>query len=858
MISAVFYITGCGCGDGGGGGNGTRYDFNVTAGEEVLFSAGEFCDLSFLSDPLYAKYEWIISDGITLPVEGRCMTHVFITPGIYQVTLSVTQGVLTDAGTYPEEWDDEYDFPEGNTEIFTRSVLVAGESPLLPPLVSAVPLLELTFENTISDNSPDRRAVEWADGSGTFVQGIKGQALDISGGRYIRVKNPALWLGGSGGFTVTFWARKKDTTKDANAFMSLTDGDDQIISYTIYNNASAPTDCNYRFQMLTSDGGHSTSIYVRDVYENTLWHHYAFTYSSAESSTALYLDGRLVASSTHTGTLSMPDSDLMIGWDASSGAFNGYIDELKIYNSALTARDLAVGFELWHADFHARSAQYLYVQIPEIVTASASNRLRMSISGGALGLSTIELTDRTGLQSEEKVFMNNSLLDGSQNDYILTSKLLDSSGDVMYTLSEKFKKIYNGMPRVAVDENNSMRVDGELFFPVTPWGLNNDNITQWTDNGYINSLFGQGFWGSGPNAPSYTVDGYREYLDLGLAGGMMTIGPSTSWDGQAAQTRYFFQKSSDPDGIRAYAEALGRHQGQLMWGWWDEPELNGIPAEVLRAWTYVSHMYDGEHPVVVNFMGHPYTYVNGEGSWWSNMRHTYTYGYSKGVYGLRRQCADVVGFDYYSIDAVREDATDTMRRLSTALETMRLENFDLLPVVSCVETTDPGNGGATPWPPSAEQLRMMIWLNVVHEVKGIMWFHYFPETPEENYQEMTKFTKQITELAPAVLGPRISRTVSIDYKGQTGRIDTMLREYNGVLYLLAVRVSEAAYQDPGETTPPPPVQDYSLYNVSLSIGDDINDTIVNVYEESRTVAIVNGQISDSFEPFAVHIYLIAR
>ncbi len=827
-----------------------------SAGEEVLFSANDFADLSTLSNPLYAKYEWTIGDDTTPPVEGRAMTHVFTNPGTYQVSLQVTQGVLTNTGTSSQEWDDVYAFSAGTTKTFTKNVIVGGTPLPLPPLVSAAPILELPFEDSIADVSVNNRVVAWGNGTGSFVHGIKGRALDVSGGNYIKVINPSTWLGGASEFTISFWAKKKDTTKATNALISLSGASGQIINYDMYNNASAPTDCRYRFQMITSSGPNSTAMYTRDGYENTLWHHYAFTYSSTEATSRLYLDGRQVATSTPGGTLNPPNSDLLIGYSAGSGAFNGYIDELKIYNKALTARDLSVGFEVWHADIHARSAQYIYVQIPEQVTSNATNRMRVTISGGALGGSVSELANKAGLQSEEKVLLTNSNLNGSQSDYILTTQLQDSTGTELYTLAERFSKTYDGAPRVAIDENNALRINNLLFFPTTPWGLNNDDIAPWVDKGYINTLFGQGFWGSGPNAPLYTINGYRDYLNLGAAKNALTIGPSTTWDGQGHQTQYFFQKSSDPDKIKAYVQALGGNTGQFMWGWWDEPELNKIPAQVLRSWTYISHQYDGQHPVVVNFMGHPYTYVNGVTSWWGSERHTYTYGYSQGVFGMRKPPADAVGFDYYPIDAVRTDATDTLNRLTTALETIRLENFDLLPVMSCVETTDPGNGGDTPWAPSAAQLRMLIWINVVHEAKGIMWFHYFPTTPPANYAEMTRFTRQITALTPVVLGPRVSRTVSIDYGIQTGRIDTMLREYNGKLYLIAVRVSELAYQARAVGTPPPPAQNYSLTNVTFNLGTGIANQAAAVYEETRNVTVTNGQFTDSFEPYAVHVYEI--
>ena len=853
---AILLITGCSSSSGGGNNSSNSSQINATVGEEVLFSANDFADLSALSRPLYAKYEWTIDDNTTPAVEGRSITHVFMNPGTYQVTLKVTQGVLTDPGAANDESDDVYTFPAANTKTFVKTIIIGGESRLLPPLVSTNPILELNFENSITDSSPSKQVVEWGNGTGSFVQGVKGKALDVSGGKYIKVKNPSAWLGGLGEFTITFWAKKKNTTKATNVFLSLAGASGQIINYSIYNNPSDPNDCFYNFQMITSGGSTSTALYARDVYEDTLWHHYAFTYSSGQS--ILYLDGRQVAVSTSSGALASPNSDLLIGYNAVSGAFSGYIDELRIYNKALSAHDLSIGFDVWHADIHARNAQYLYVQIPEKVISNPANRLRMTISGGALGNSVIELANKTALQSEEKILLNNPSLNGSQNDYVMTTQLLDSTGAVIYMQSEKFKKTYDGAPVVAIDENNSLRVNGQLFFTVTPWGLNNDAIATWATNGYINTLFGQGFWGTGPNPPSYTTNGYLEYLNIGIGSNLRTIGPATSWNGQGHQTQYFFQKSSDPYAVKEYVKTLAGNTGVLMWDWWDEPELNDIPAQVLRSWTYISHQNDGQHPVSVNFMGSAYTYVNGEGSYWANKRHAYTYGYSNGVFGIRKPLADVVGFDYYSIDAVTAPATDTMNRLTTALETIRLENFDLLPIMSFVETTDPSNGIPTPWAPSAAQLRMLTWLNVVHEVKGIMWFHYFPATPAANYVEMARFTRQITELTPAVLGPRISRTVNIDYSGQTGRIDTMLREYNGKLYLIAVRVSEVAYQAASNTTPPPPAQNYPLNNVTFSLGTGIAGTTATVYEENRTVTVTNGQFSDNFAPYDVHIYLIAE
>ena len=45
---------------------------------------------------------------------------------------------------------------------------------------------------------------------------------------------------------------------------------------------------------------------------------------------------------------------------------------------------------------------------------------------------------------------------------------------------------------------------------------------------------------------------------------------------------------------------------------------------------------------------------------------------------------------------------------------------------------------------------MVIWLNVVHGAKGINWYHYNDDTPDENYQVMQEFVHQIIDSKKAL------------------------------------------------------------------------------------------------------------
>lgn len=70
------------------------------------------------------------------------------------------------------------------------------------------------------------------------------------------------------------------------------------------------------------------------------WHHLAITYSADDEAVKSYLDGELVA----TGRLGTPASGLghlNIGANASQTAFKGHLDDMRIYDRALTAGEVA-------------------------------------------------------------------------------------------------------------------------------------------------------------------------------------------------------------------------------------------------------------------------------------------------------------------------------------------------------------------------------------------------------------------------------------------------------------------------------------------------------------------------------------
>ncbi len=80
------------------------------------------------------------------------------------------------------------------------------------------------------------------------------------------------------------------------------------------------------------------SINWNDRIIDTDWHHIVTTYDG--SIIKIYLDGNLMASEETSGDLHAASSDIYIGNQATTNDFEGDIDEVKIYNSALTIEEV--------------------------------------------------------------------------------------------------------------------------------------------------------------------------------------------------------------------------------------------------------------------------------------------------------------------------------------------------------------------------------------------------------------------------------------------------------------------------------------------------------------------------------------
>lgn len=844
--------------------------------EEIIFYANEFASLNYLNDPVHAKYQWDFGDSQTRtwnskPVEGVSVTHSFRNPGNYTITLKVTEGELIpdpnpDAAPGATIWD----YPEANSQSFIGTVEVKGEVSKLPPLVTTKPIFKLEFENNILNSGEEAVNPEWASGEGSYVQGIKGNALDLTGGKYLVINDATSVISNKEEITISFWGKKR-AVDSFGYFMYQYDpqaqnkyGKGKRLEYYLLD-AINSDQSHYGMYLRTNgvnDDVANCKKYTSNNESDTLWHHYAFTYSNKTQEGILYVDGKELSRDSSAGQTALSNVELFIGADSQGdNVFDGFIDEFKIYNRALSRDELFEGFEVWHAEFHGRIAQCIYVKLPGEVTADKTNKMISFVAGGDLAKPII-LVNKTNLNSLENFKLVNTKFGGSQEKYIFGVQVISSTGEMLYEKYEKFYKKYAGAPKVGIDENNSIRINGKLFYPVTSWGLNNNSVDDWVNADYINTLYGQGFWGtSGPSI--HSPAGWQDYLDIGHANGIKAIGPSR-WDGQGDPDDHrFFKNNSDLNKLIDYVETSKNNPGMLMWQWVDEPMLYGPGANVLRSWTKQCHELDDQHLVAVNFMGHPFKHDSG---YWRDRRHSYSYNYNKMQFGKKTPVTDVIGFDYYPSDMARTGNSEkTFYNLTKIIKNIQNDNYNLIPIFSFVETAD-ASGQSKPednpskWMPNGSQVKMIAWLNVVHGIKGINWFHYFGETPANVFEEMQKFTRQITDLTEVVLGPATSRKVTIKHsKLENDRIDIMIKENESHIYLFAVRLTEVVHQGT-ETTDSPEALNKDNINVSFEI-EGISEKVVSVYDETRNINIntdSGNKLKDSFSPFDVHIYVIPK
>ncbi|UCG70723.1 MAG: right-handed parallel beta-helix repeat-containing protein, partial [Thermoplasmata archaeon] len=174
-----------------------------------------------------------------------------------------------------------------------------------------------------------------SQGDATTTTGYFGRAGYFDGsGDYINCGNDAsLQIGGAGkSFTLEAWTYRASSGAHHNVIGQGVMSNNNGLHFG-YRNTN-----QFTFAFWNNDL--DTPVAYPDVNE---WHHWAGTYDGLTNERKIYRDGTLVASDTapedYLGT-----GNLWIGTGPGGNPFNGKIDEVKIYNRALSQHEIANGY----------------------------------------------------------------------------------------------------------------------------------------------------------------------------------------------------------------------------------------------------------------------------------------------------------------------------------------------------------------------------------------------------------------------------------------------------------------------------------------------------------------------------------
>ncbi len=260
-------------------------------------------------------------------------------------------------------------------------------------------------------------------GGAKFAPGQFGNAIDFSANSAAKVTTSGL-SAGSGARTWSLWANFSSQAASLSRFLLI----DKAAGASLVNYAGSMT------FTLTYNG--SNTIQSSN-YTTGVWHHVAGVYDGAGNA-SLYVDGQLIGSRSDWGVQTMGTGPGIGNTSAGGQNFPGLIDEVAIYNRALTAGEiakLALGPSVlgkgpdvanvsgatsnWHFDGAT------YGGIANGVTAGLTDSI-----GTVHG--TANNADAAGMQWAPGLFSGAVKLDGV-DDYILTGNLPTvGSGDFTF------------------------------------------------------------------------------------------------------------------------------------------------------------------------------------------------------------------------------------------------------------------------------------------------------------------------------------------------------------------------------------------------------------------------------------------
>lgn len=188
------------------------------------------------------------------------------------------------------------------------------------------------------NGKPDRPEIKSLGGEATYMHGPVGQAIDLSGERFIDAGEAAAFNEGQ---ELSFGAWVMPRSLRGMAILSKMDEDMSYVGYDLYMDGG-------RFQADLSGRLLDDAIRVETVesYALNRWHHVLVTYDGSKfaAGVKIYVDGAPVKTRILMDTLSnviKTTEPLRIGARGTSDFFQGAIDDVRFYERQLSTEEIA-------------------------------------------------------------------------------------------------------------------------------------------------------------------------------------------------------------------------------------------------------------------------------------------------------------------------------------------------------------------------------------------------------------------------------------------------------------------------------------------------------------------------------------
>ena len=273
---------------------------------------------------------------------------------------------------------------------------------------------------------------------------------------------------------------------------------------------------------------------------------------------------------------------------------------------------------------------------------------------------------------------------------------------------------------------------------------------------------------------------------------------------------------------------------------------------------------DPTRPVLLNL---------GQGVAWDNyigrgVRRNHPEDYPEYVKGC-----DIASFDIYPAVHDKPEVAGKLEFVARGVERLVQWTRGQKIVWNCIEASRISNPLVKPTP---HQVRAEVWMALIHGSRGLIYFvHQFKPTFKEAallddpelLAAVTAINRQIHELAPVLNSPSIidgvrARTESpsplkgerAGVRGKTGQPEPSLVQDTSIAWMLK-RHADTAYLFAVNMRNHPVRGAFVIREPAF---DSIGSRSAIVLDESRSIPIRNGELTDDFKPYEVHLYELQR